>query len=354
MVEVHLQPVPDRGRELAFGLQLSEYHTGYRAYRREVLETVNFELNSDKFIFDQEIMAQIVEAGFRIAEVPVPTRYFAEASSASFLASTRYGARHPVAGRALRGCTARAAGRSASSRACATATGHCPDARRRLPVTATIREPGAATRGLVEGYQTSRRYQISTAVYEHFLAAFADANALHVDDATARAHGFPAKVTHGMILGGFISHFVGMHFPGERTLLQSVSTQFKSPSHVGDEIEIAATVTQVVESVNVVTMDLVLTNLTRGARCGAGEGPGGPALMRVAVTGGSGGIGAATVRAPGRAGARGGVHLLSQPGAGQRAVRRHRRPRAALRPGRRRIGRGARGRAAARSRSMRW
>jgi len=74
-----------------FGLHLSEYHTGYRAYRREVLETVNFTLNSDKFIFDQEIMAQIVEAGFRVAEVPVPTRYFAEASSASFLASSRYG-----------------------------------------------------------------------------------------------------------------------------------------------------------------------------------------------------------------------------------------------------------------------
>jgi glycosyltransferase involved in cell wall biosynthesis len=76
---------------LVFGLYLSEYHTGYRAYRREVLETVNFPLNADRFIFDQEIMAQIVEAGFRITEVPVPTRYFAEASSASFTASVRYG-----------------------------------------------------------------------------------------------------------------------------------------------------------------------------------------------------------------------------------------------------------------------
>jgi glycosyltransferase involved in cell wall biosynthesis len=74
-----------------FGLQLSEYHTGYRAYRREVLETVNFAANADTFIFDQEIMAQVVEGGFRIAEVSVPTRYFAEASSASFVASTRYG-----------------------------------------------------------------------------------------------------------------------------------------------------------------------------------------------------------------------------------------------------------------------
>lgn len=74
-----------------FGLQMSEYHTGYRAYRREVLEQVNFTFNSDKFIFDQEIIAQIVEGGFRITEVAVPTRYFPEASSASFLASSRYG-----------------------------------------------------------------------------------------------------------------------------------------------------------------------------------------------------------------------------------------------------------------------
>jgi glycosyltransferase involved in cell wall biosynthesis len=74
-----------------FNLHLSEYHTGYRAYTRAVLETVNFEFNADQFIFDQEIIAQIVAAGFRISEVPVPTRYFPEASSAGFLASSRYG-----------------------------------------------------------------------------------------------------------------------------------------------------------------------------------------------------------------------------------------------------------------------
>ena len=76
-----------------FRLSLSEYHTGYRAFRREVLETVNFTANSDGFVFDQEIIAQAVAARFRIAEIAVPTRYFAEASSASFLASTVYGTR---------------------------------------------------------------------------------------------------------------------------------------------------------------------------------------------------------------------------------------------------------------------
>ncbi len=77
----------------AFGLSLSEYHTGYRAFRREVLETVNFVANSDGFVFDQEIIGQVVAAGYRIAEIAVPTRYFAEASSAGFLASTAYGLR---------------------------------------------------------------------------------------------------------------------------------------------------------------------------------------------------------------------------------------------------------------------
>jgi glycosyltransferase involved in cell wall biosynthesis len=74
-----------------FGLHLSEYHTGYRAYSRKALEGVNFQMDSDGFVFDQDIVAQFVSAGFRIAEVPVPTRYFPEASSASFWQSSIYG-----------------------------------------------------------------------------------------------------------------------------------------------------------------------------------------------------------------------------------------------------------------------
>jgi glycosyltransferase involved in cell wall biosynthesis len=80
-----------RVENAAFGLRLSEYHTGYRAFSRQALETINFQMNSDRFIFDQEVIAQIVDAGFRIAEISVPTRYFPEASSASFVDSARYG-----------------------------------------------------------------------------------------------------------------------------------------------------------------------------------------------------------------------------------------------------------------------
>jgi hypothetical protein len=73
------------------GLRLSEYHTGYRAYGRRVLSAIPFLLNSDKFVFDQEILVQAVHLGFRIEEVPVPTKYFPEASSAGLLASVGYG-----------------------------------------------------------------------------------------------------------------------------------------------------------------------------------------------------------------------------------------------------------------------
>lgn len=76
---------------MVFKLHLSEYHTGYRAFSRGVLDAVNFQRNSDGFIFDQEIIAQIVQLNMRIAEVAVPTRYMKEASSASFMQSTTYG-----------------------------------------------------------------------------------------------------------------------------------------------------------------------------------------------------------------------------------------------------------------------
>jgi glycosyltransferase involved in cell wall biosynthesis len=73
------------------GLNLAEYHTGYRAFSRRVLEEVPFLLNSDNFVFDQEMLVQAVHLGFSIKEVPVPTRYFPEASSTSFRVSVIYG-----------------------------------------------------------------------------------------------------------------------------------------------------------------------------------------------------------------------------------------------------------------------
>jgi glycosyltransferase involved in cell wall biosynthesis len=76
---------------LVLGTRLSEAHTGFRAYSRELLTTIPFLLNSDDFVFDSEVIAQAVAFGFKIAEVPVPTRYFPEASSVNFRRSVTYG-----------------------------------------------------------------------------------------------------------------------------------------------------------------------------------------------------------------------------------------------------------------------
>ena len=73
------------------GQKLSEFHTGYRAFTRELLETLPFERNSNDFIFDNEILCQAIQAGFRIGEISCPTRYFPEASSISFARSCVYG-----------------------------------------------------------------------------------------------------------------------------------------------------------------------------------------------------------------------------------------------------------------------
>lgn len=76
---------------LALGQNLGDFHSGFRAYRREVLETVPFLENSNDFVFDSEFLAQAVHFGFKLGDVPVPVRYFDEASSINFSRSVTYG-----------------------------------------------------------------------------------------------------------------------------------------------------------------------------------------------------------------------------------------------------------------------
>ena len=71
--------------------KLTEYHTGYRAFSADVLRKINFDLNSDDFIFDNEMIALIFYNGFSIAEITCPTKYFDEASSINFRRSLKYG-----------------------------------------------------------------------------------------------------------------------------------------------------------------------------------------------------------------------------------------------------------------------
>ena len=76
---------------LLLGAKLSEYHTGYRAFSREILERLDLEGNSDDFVFDNQMLAQILWHGFTIGEVSCPTKYFPEASSINFQRSVKYG-----------------------------------------------------------------------------------------------------------------------------------------------------------------------------------------------------------------------------------------------------------------------
>lgn len=78
-------------QNLFMAQKLSEYHTGYRAYSGDVLKSINYNINSDDFIFDNQFIAQIFHKGYEIAEITCPTKYFEEASSINFVRSSKYG-----------------------------------------------------------------------------------------------------------------------------------------------------------------------------------------------------------------------------------------------------------------------
>ena len=78
-------------QNVLMGQKLSEYHTGYRSFSKEVLESIDFEKNSDDFVFDNQMLAQIFYKGYEIGEVTCPTKYFDDASSINFSRSVKYG-----------------------------------------------------------------------------------------------------------------------------------------------------------------------------------------------------------------------------------------------------------------------
>lgn len=78
-------------QNILIGQKLSEYHSGYRAFSKNILETIDFEANSNDFVFDNQMLCQVFHAGFEIGEVTCPTKYFEEASSINFARSSTYG-----------------------------------------------------------------------------------------------------------------------------------------------------------------------------------------------------------------------------------------------------------------------
>ncbi len=107
------------------------------------------------------------------------------------------------------------------------------------------------------GTRFQRQYVISADVYQRFLDLFGDASPLHVDDQVAMSSGFPAKLMHGAILNGFISNFVGMNFPGRRSLELGVEIRYRKPAYLDDVLELEAVVKQRLESRRVVLLEFV-------------------------------------------------------------------------------------------------
>ena len=119
-------------------------------------------------------------------------------------------------------------------------------------------------RDIAVGMKEAHDYPITPEVYAHFMAAFHDHSPIHVDEAYAQSRGFPGKVMHGSILNGFVSHFIGMHFPGKSSLLLAVDLRFANPSYLGDTICLEVEVTQKMDARSIVILDATLTNTTRG------------------------------------------------------------------------------------------
>src|SRR5258707_5019147 len=102
------------------------------------------------------------------------------------------------------------------------------------------------------GTQETRDYAISQLVCDHFLSAFEDRSPIHVDNDYAVAAGFAGPVIHGAAINGFLSHFVGMHFPRRLSLLLSVDMRYAQPSYAGDVIRLEAVVKQKVDASKVI------------------------------------------------------------------------------------------------------
>ena len=124
---------------------------------------------------------------------------------------------------------------------------------------------------LSEGREHQEEYVITPAVYDAFLAAFDDRSPIHVDAEAAKAAGFRGRVMFGALLNGFLSHFVGMRFPGRRALLLSSDLRYLNPSYAGDKISLHARVDQAVEAQGVVVLLVDFKNLTQGTQAAKGR-----------------------------------------------------------------------------------
>jgi 3-hydroxybutyryl-CoA dehydratase len=121
------------------------------------------------------------------------------------------------------------------------------------------------------GMRPALAYEITPEVRRHFLEGFQDFSPVHVDEDFAKSRGFAGPITHGAVLNGFISHFVGMHFPGRFSLLLSVDLRFSQPCYPGDSIRVEMLVTQKMDAGRIIVLDATLSNVTRDCLAARGR-----------------------------------------------------------------------------------
>jgi acyl dehydratase len=109
-----------------------------------------------------------------------------------------------------------------------------------------------------------RDYVITQEVYEDFLRVFGDCSPLHVETDYARACGFDGILMHGAILNGFISNFIGMVFPGGKSLELSVDIRYQQPVYLGDTLRLQGKIAQKLDVQHVIVLHLSFLNQTRG------------------------------------------------------------------------------------------
>lgn len=136
------------------------------------------------------------------------------------------------------------------------------------------KEPAARTFRYDEitvGMREAHDYVITPEVYQGFLDTFHDHSPVHVDEGFAKGQGFLGRVMHGTILNGFVSHFIGMHFPGRFSLLLSVDLRFSNPSYLGDSIHLETAVSQKLDARGIIVLDATLSNTTRNCLAARGR-----------------------------------------------------------------------------------
>jgi acyl dehydratase len=122
-----------------------------------------------------------------------------------------------------------------------------------------------------ENSEFSHLYKIDESAYDALLNVFQDRSPIHVDEEYAKSARFSGRVMHGAILQGFLSHFVGMRFPGKRSLILSVNINYHRPSYLGDDIRLTARVRQKVETGQVVVLDVKFLNIASNVVVASGK-----------------------------------------------------------------------------------